>query len=120
MEIRNCLICKKGIRVGSWDVKNGRGKYCSKQCQYLGFKDSGHPGWKGDSVTKDALHIWLHRKIKKPELCQKCYEVPPYDLANISQKYKRDLSDWEWLCRKCHMNDDGRINKRDARGRYYA
>jgi len=51
------------------------------------------------------------RKLTKPKLCQDCKKKPPYDLANISQEYKRDLSDWEWLCRKCHMKKDGRLEK---------
>ena len=34
---------------------------------------------------------------------------PPYDLANISQEYRRDVDDFEWLCRSCHMKKDGRI-----------
>lgn len=33
------------------------------------------------------------------------------DLANKSGKYLRDLSDWWYLCRKCHMTIDGRIEK---------
>lgn len=30
-------------------------------------------------------------------------------MANISGKYKTDLSDWEYLCRRCHMKKDGRL-----------
>jgi len=33
----------------------------------------------------------------------------PYDVANISGKYKRDIKDFEWLCRLCHMTKDGRL-----------
>ena len=65
--------------------------------------------WKGDKVSYSALHDYIAWHLPKTELCQCCNKVPPYDLANISQKYKRDLSDWEWLCRKCHMEKDGRL-----------
>lgn len=32
------------------------------------------------------------------------------DIANVSQRYLRDISDWRWLCRRCHMISDGRVN----------
>jgi hypothetical protein len=38
-----------------------------------------------------------------------CKQKRKLEVANISQQYKRDLSDWEWLCRKCHMTKDGRL-----------
>ena len=65
--------------------------------------------WKGDQVGQTALHEWIKNRLLKPELCQDCYLKSPYDLANKSGKYKRELSDWEWLCRSCHMKKDGRI-----------
>lgn len=72
---------------------------------------SSNPMWKGDAVGKDAVHEWVKRRLPKPELCQSCNLVFPCDLANISQQYKRDLVDWEYLCRKCHMIKDGRLQK---------
>lgn len=70
-----------------------------------------HPNWKGDKVGLQALHEWMTKKIPKPKVCHDCKKTPPLDLANISQKYKRELSDWEWLCRSCHMTKDGRLKK---------
>ena len=35
----------------------------------------------------------------------------PYDCANISGEYHRDVDDFEWLCRRCHMVKDGRLEK---------
>ncbi len=64
--------------------------------------------WKGDSVGYNALHAWVKRHLVKPHFCHDCNQ-PALDLANISGQYKRDLSDWEWLCRKCHMTKDGRL-----------
>lgn len=66
------------------------------------------PGWKGDKVGYSALHDWIRNHLPKPVSCEFCKNVPPRDVANISQKYKRDLTDWEWLCRKCHIQKDGR------------
>lgn len=72
---------------------------------------NGNPNWLGDAVGYVGLHGWIKRRLKKPDLCQSCNENKAYDLANISQKYKRDLADWEWLCRVCHMTKDGRRKK---------
>lgn len=68
--------------------------------------------WKGSKVGYTALHQWVRNRVSSDNHCQKCgnfYER--LDLANISGLYKRDLSDWEYLCRKCHMIKDGRLYK---------
>ena len=68
-----------------------------------------NPSWKGDLVGLSALHEWIKNRKPRPSFCENCKKRYPIDLANISQNYKRDLSDWEWLCRKCHMIKDGRL-----------
>jgi hypothetical protein len=67
-----------------------------------------NPMWKGNDVGYSSLHQWVKRWIPEPKLCQICNKVKPYDIANISGNYLRDLKDWEWLCRRCHMIKDGR------------
>lgn len=67
--------------------------------------------WKGNEVGYYALHDWAKARLPKPSLCTNCQQRPPKDLANISQEYKRDIEDWEWLCRRCHMLKDGRLHK---------
>ena len=64
--------------------------------------------WKGNEVGYGALHDWVKSHLPKPKLCQNCRAERKLDLANVSGKYKRDLADWRWLCRKCHMKSDGR------------
>lgn len=54
-----------------------------------------------------AIHDYVRKRLKKPNCCEHCGEVKKLDMANKSQEYKRDLSDWMWLCRKCHQNYDG-------------
>jgi hypothetical protein len=66
--------------------------------------------WKGDSVGIKSLHEWICNHKQKPEFCENCKKNKPYDLANVSQKYKRNINDFKWLCRRCHMQEDGRIN----------
>ena len=106
-------------------TRNERCMQCASKNR-TGDKSS---AWKGDKVGYQGLHVWVRRHLPKPRLCQDCETVPPYELANISQEYKRDLNDWEWVCRKCHMEKDGRLERtrrgefaplmaRDSKGRF--
>jgi hypothetical protein len=76
--------------------------------------------WKGDKVGYISLHEWIRNRKPKPLLCEECNKNKPYDLANISGEYKRDINDFEWICRSCHMHKDGRINnlKRGTKNGY--
>jgi hypothetical protein len=66
-------------------------------------------GWKGENVGYKRLHFWVRKNLSKPDLCLLCNKIPPYDVANISGKYHRSLDDWQWICRRCHMLNDGRL-----------
>jgi len=65
--------------------------------------------WKGDKVGYTALHEWVAKRLVKPLLCNECGVKPALDLANKGV-YDRNVDNWEWLCRKCHMIKDGRMN----------
>ncbi len=75
-----------------------------------------------------AIHRYIKRRFPKPKNCSKCGDEGFLDLANKSGQYLRDISDWEWLCRQCHMEADGRFknllrgpgpnHKRDTNGRF--
>lgn len=67
-----------------------------------------HGQWKGDDVGISCLHSWIKRRKLKPELCENCHKNKPFDLANISGEYKRNVNDFKWVCRSCHMKEDGR------------
>jgi hypothetical protein len=81
-------MSKKGINL---NIKNGQ--------------------WKGDEVGYGALHYYIKHYLPKPKICSHCKSEGYIDLCNISGLYKRNFGDWEWLCRKCHMKKDGRIDK---------
>lgn len=68
-----------------------------------------NPSWKGDNVKYGSLHEWIRRHKIKPLLCERCNKNKKLDLSNISGEYKRDIDDYEWLCRSCHMKKDGII-----------
>ncbi|KKN74696.1 hypothetical protein LCGC14_0387380 [marine sediment metagenome] len=76
-----------------------------------------NPQWKGDSVGLSALHEWLTLRIPKPNKCQRCNKAKPHDLANRRGNYNRDLNEWWWLCRRCHMEEDGRLDNLRERNR---
>lgn len=81
-------------------------------CSSFGTKNS---EWKGDHVGYTALHEWVKRHKPKQDFCTDCKQVKKrLDLANISQQYKRDINDYEWLCVSCHMHKDGRLDKLHA------
>jgi hypothetical protein len=65
--------------------------------------------WKGDDVGYRQLHAWVVKNLPMPELCEKCKQVTPYDLANITGIYTRAFKNWKYLCRRCHMISDGRM-----------
>jgi len=74
-----------------------------------------NPNWKGGVSDEKfagyhSLHRWVNQQLPKPALCEACGLRPAHDCANKSGEYQRDLSDWWWICRHCHMNIDGRIN----------
>jgi hypothetical protein len=96
-----------------------------KETKFLKGKDN--PNWKGNKVSYFGMHRWVEYNKPKPELCERCKKEAPKDLSNISGKYKRDINDYEWLCRKCHMLVDGRTKplniclrcKKQTKNKYY-
>lgn len=100
MEATRCKSCVGKLRVLSEITK----KKISE-----GRLGENNPDWKGDKVKYFGLHNWIRKYKPKPELCEECKDKPPYDVANISGKYKRDINDFRYLCRRCHMKSDGRI-----------
>ena len=65
--------------------------------------------WKGNDITYTGLHKWLRTNLPKSDLCQICNRVPPYDVANVTGIYNRDFKNWKRICRRCHMQSDGRM-----------
>jgi hypothetical protein len=102
--------CGKQFVSMEYDIKRGHTRSCG--CLLAKTlserRDEKHPMWK-DSKKMGAIHHWVKLRKQKPLLCENCGERPAEDCANISGEYKRDLSDYEWLCRKCHQEKDGRM-----------
>lgn len=105
-----CIQC----HINSYSP-NSKRKFCSRKCfaEFLKVSRLGknNPNWAGKDVSYGALHDYIKWHMPKPDLCSQCKVKGPIDLANISGKYRRDFKDWEWLCRRCHMKKDGRIEQ---------
>lgn len=116
---------KEGLYAGELDVQTPSGIETGdepkasllSQCPKCGFEfkatrlsGDNNPQWKGDNVKYSALHEYMRKICPKPDLCESCKDKPPMDLANKSGEYTRDVTDWEWLCRSCHMKKDGRMD----------
>ena len=69
-----------------------------------------NPYWKGDKVGYAGVHKWIKQIFPKPDKCQECGNKAELDLANITGVYNRELQNWNYLCRSCHIKQDGRIN----------
>ena len=67
--------------------------------------------WTGNKVSYNALHTWIRKNKPKLPFCEECNENPPTEVANISQKYLRDINDFRWLCRRCHCRFDNHLKK---------
>jgi len=126
--MKKCLWCSNILPKAVPSIERKK-KFCSNQCHVkYNFKGrpkseawkkkastnkigDKNPMWKGDKAGYAAIHGWVKGRSQAPLQCDDCGEEKPLDLANISQEYLRELSDWEWLCRKCHMTKDGRLDK---------
>jgi hypothetical protein len=69
-----------------------------------------NPMWKGDRVGKIALHEWVRNHLTQPKYCEACNVKLSFDLACVTGIYNRELSNWQYLCRTCHMKSDGRLD----------
>jgi len=97
--------------IGIYEHKKSQGFQKGNQFGKLNTGEN-NGQWKGDNVGLTALHKHIKKFLIKPNECKNCKKTKiKLDLANISQSYKRDLNDWEWLCRSCHMKKDGRAKE---------
>jgi hypothetical protein len=69
-----------------------------------------HPNFKDyTQVGTRTLHQWVRRLLPAPKICPICNDRPVRDLINLTGIYNRDLTNWDYACRRCHMLSDGRM-----------
>lgn len=93
-----CQPCANIHRKGTYTLPN------------LSIKMMGNKNkmWKGDNITKMALHQWVNNNINIDKICD-CGATDNIDLSNIGGVYNRDFKNWKYQCRKCHMLEDKRM-----------
>ena len=96
-----CSVCKK--------EKMKWAKLCVR-CNRKKDINENNTSWKGNKVGYRCLHLWIERKLGKPNFCEMCrngkLKSNRYHWANINHTYKRNLLDWKRLCSKCHGKID--------------
>src|ERR1700688_3241067 len=99
-----CLHCKKTFPV---PFKCRIRRYCSGKCAAHAPRTKKLK----ENISYEHLHRRMGKLMGRPDRCSKCNKVGRVDLANKSNEYREDVTDWEWLCRKCHMQSDGRMKR---------
>lgn len=128
-QIDKTCRCGQGFKVYPYRAETAL--FCSIKCQtkYRTKKPAGYKNPKG-SLAKlgdknpmfgklkskpgySALHCYIKKYLPKSDACQHCSQDKPLDLANRSGNYLRELDDWLWLCRKCHLIYDDNLKHLD-------
>ena len=110
---KSSAIKNNGKKVGK--TNKGISKSIEHRQKLSTSKMAGNnPMWKGTQAGIDALHIWVAKRLKKPKCCSYCGKRRKLDLANRwptynKKTYTRELKNWRWLCRRCHMILDKRL-----------
>jgi hypothetical protein len=94
-----------------------RKELCRKQMKNNNWRGKNHPSWVGNNYKSlSGVHDWIRTRKAKPKYCEHCKKIPPVDLSiKNGKEYSRNIQDYEWLCRKCHMIYDGRIKPKKIR-----
>jgi hypothetical protein len=69
-----------------------------------------HPLWKGSDAGRGSIHYWITQNKTKPKKCEICGTINKLELSNKDHSYKRDITEYKYLCRSCHRKFDFRYN----------
>ncbi len=122
---KNQLPWNKGIPI-SQEVRRNlveklKGKHSSPKTEFKKGQNLGerNPNWIGDNVGYFGLHDWVRFRLGKAKVCEFCGKSEGrIEWANKSHEYKRDISDWLELCKKCHIYYDLNYGWGDATRRW--
>jgi len=67
-----------------------------------------HPSFNGTDSEYVLIHNWIKDTLGKADHCDVADETCSHSFqhSNLSQKYKRDLNDWQQLCASHHKRYD--------------
>lgn len=73
--------------------------------------------WTGDAASWNAGHLRALRLYPDPGPCAKCGRKPAERHHKDGNHANNDPSNIEFLCRRCHMEADGRLDRLRAMAR---
>ena len=116
---RVCSECAKGFKALQSEIDRGGGVTCSRVCFYKRLPKLIEKKNKGMKMSYGSVHQWVKRVAGKPSYCENCKTTKAkcFDWSNKSGDYKRDLADWQRLCRKCHISYDVEHNGKSDKWR---
>ena len=104
---------KKGLRAECKDCKNAKDRKHQHENQEK--KKEVQDKWKLKvmensplNITYSAIHRYMRENYEAPRNCQICHERKEVELANITGIYSRDIKDYMWLCKQCHISFDSK------------
>ena len=120
-QYQECPACGRWFRTGMQHLTPGR-IYCSHACRVSrvprGYtwpgvlRGSRHPAWKGDAARPETKRgRYENRSLPPGTICQRC------DKPAIDRHHKdgntgnNDAGNIAFLCRRCHMSEDGRLER---------
>ena len=106
--------------MGNDSGKYNRGRKFSdehRRKMSLSKQEEKNEMWKGSEASYSAFHIWISKHKPKTTVCENCGKKKRLEAAfknhNANSRnmvYTRNFADWLWLCRRCHMKLDGRLD----------
>lgn len=114
---RICLTCGKEFFVRPKTVKDGGGKYCSKECSIIGSRGKNYNIENTDRGSGEYVE-WRSAVYKRDNYtCQKCgkrggtlnaHHIIPF---SKDKSLRFEVSNGITLCEKCHIDEHKRLRK---------
>ena len=98
------MTFKKGHKLNVGENNPMFGRKHSEESKRKMLENNPHP--LKENVKYIGLHEWIRKRLQKPDICPCCEEKPVYDIACYTGIYDRDLDNYVYLCRSCHMKLD--------------
>ena len=93
----------------------GKKYYTLQYPEHRKLLGENHPNYRGEQASYVAKHVWVTKRMGKPQECWSCGKTEDrglygYQWANLSGMYKREMTDWVRLCVSCHrLMDNGKL-----------
>lgn len=62
-----------------------------------------HHAWKETGLNYTNTHKWVNKMKPKMGVCETCGQEGRTEYSNVDHKYKRVITDYMELCKKCHQ-----------------